>query len=164
MKRALSRSEYNNKINLFRLYDGCLMNVAVIDWCKLFSNSGNQRCRWQKLFPKETHSEILQALNQAMVEGEDDLEKLQTEMTNARDMHFAHHDFDEARPTKYPKLGNVRATSVVIFDFIQNRLKELGSTPLPYDLGDNIQKQMEEIWMEECQLANATILKHRQEM
>ena len=131
MKRALGVTE-DDHLNFFRLYDGCLMDVAVISWWKIF---GNQRdaSHWRNLFRSECHRRIESKLHE--VAGcERHYDFLRKEVRAYRNKYVAHHEFEHStRPSRHPCLTALRDTGWVIYDELFRSLSFAG---MSYGLAD----------------------------
>ena len=126
MKRALGVIE-DDHLNFFRLYDGCLMDVTVISWWKIFGN----RCdasHWRNLFRDECHGRIESKLHE--VAGcERQYDFLWKKVRAYRNKYVAHHEFDHGeRPSRHPYLPPLRDTGWVIYDELFRSLSFTGKS------------------------------------
>lgn len=110
-----------DRLNFFRVYNGCLMDVAVISWCKIMGTNG-QVAHWTRLFPDLKHDEIRVKLH-AEAGSPEAYESIWEEAKIYRNQYLAHHVFDEeARPKRHPILRPLFRTSAVIYKLIFEEL------------------------------------------
>ncbi|MEO8441757.1 MAG: hypothetical protein ABI547_04675, partial [Betaproteobacteria bacterium] len=73
LKRALSRIDPNPDLNFWRVIHGNFLDIAVIEWCKLFGSDDkeHQKAHWKNLVadkdrsgPRKSDSGISGALQQ----------------------------------------------------------------------------------------------------
>ncbi|MFZ0589341.1 MAG: hypothetical protein WAM39_02545 [Bryobacteraceae bacterium] len=93
LKRSLAAIDPNPALNFWRLLYGQLLDIAVLDWCKLFGSDDeeHQPVHWKNVF--EDHdgfrSDMLKAVNAT----KSDWDAYWKEMKTYRDTHVAHLDF-----------------------------------------------------------------------
>jgi len=124
MKMSLAVDKHD-RLNFFRLYDGCLMDVAVISWCKFFGSS-KENLFWLRLFPEVApgHTELRGRLLEA---AQGDLKALSETTRNYRDTYVAHHDLNETKRAKdHPSLHPLQATGQVLYKEVYSTLDSHG--------------------------------------
>jgi hypothetical protein len=122
MKTALA-GEPSNHLNFFRLYDACLMDVAVVSWCKMFGSERNNDLYWTRLRPPSSTQER-QSLEKELTEASGgNLASLSTLIRNYRDTYVAHHDLDVAkRASQHPDLVPLQMTGQVLYRHVHRSL------------------------------------------
>ena len=121
MKRALDAAN-GPKLSFFYLYDSCLMDVAVISWCKLFG-SEKEKLYWTRL-PDLPEQQFLKVEFDHALKDQHSLDALSLSVRNYRDTYVAHHDLNETKRAKaHPLLDPVRATGIVLYRRIYQALR-----------------------------------------
>jgi len=150
MKRALSASSHDT-LNFYKLYDGCLMDITVISWCKLFG-SDRESLHWTKLIAAlgiQDRDLFLVQLDEA---AGDKFESLSESSRNYRDTYAAHHDLDTDKRTKqYPVLEPLRATAHLLYSAVWDFLNNGNAAyrlPMPDVLTGNSLRKIELGWSE----------------
>ena len=147
MKHALAVTE-TDRLNFFRLYDGCLMDCAVIAWCKLFGGN-TEKIHWSKLVAadKSGSSGNLQVELNSAAGGS--LADLSIKIRNYRDTCVAHHDLDKSkRAVIHPMLGPLAATGLILYRHIREQLLSKGAAVNLPELLDERIIQTENLWRE----------------
>ncbi len=153
MKRALVASGHGGSYNFFNLYDGCLTDVAVLAWCKLFGSNAEET-HWKNLFPDTHHAALRGRIADAIAAEQQDYEALWDELKNYRDKLAAHHTYDEStRPARYPFLGGVRRSAFVLYEEIWARLNSLQQASSLPQLDATTSERMERQWTEVARAA-----------
>lgn len=147
MKRALNVTKYD-KLNFFRLYDGCLMDATVISWWKVFGNR-NDESHWRNHFAGQLTDKVKRQLH-SEVGGCTEFEKLWEEVKCYRHRYVAHHEFDTAvRPTYHLQLDPLRHTAEVIyrelFAILESSSSQAG-LPEPDNIMGDARIAIEEHW------------------
>ena len=94
LKRALSEADPDPSLNFWRVFHGNLLDVAVLDWCKLFGSDDEdrQRLHWKNVFGNE---DAFRAGLFAHVQLDQDAWRgYWQQMKRYRDQHLAHLDFN----------------------------------------------------------------------
>ena len=65
LKRSLHRFNANPTLNFWRCIYGNLLDVAVLEWCKVFG-SKKEPTHWEKVVPKEDHEQFCAGLLDAV--------------------------------------------------------------------------------------------------
>ncbi len=92
------------------------LDMAVIDWCKIFGSQSTNPTHWTYTFEQKKHAEIREAIHNA-VGGEEQWKAIQGHIVNFRNTQAAHHEYEA--PTNFnhrfvPKLAPIVDTSVVM--------------------------------------------------
>ena len=148
MKRALSSSTEADHLNFFKLYDGCLTDVAVLSWIKVF---GGREGHWRRCFT-DIYCKDIQIELEKLVDGDAGYEKLRNEIKNYRDTYVAHHDLDVTKRAKsHISLDPLKETGEVmyarLFEFLKER-DETSGLPLPSQLSGESAEQIVAHWSE----------------
>lgn len=147
MKRSLGCSE-DDRLNFFRLYDGCLMDVAVISWCKLFGTDSEQS-HWKRLFPDHLHEDLRAEISDS-VGGKDVFHRTWKKITNYKNKNVAHHEFNERhRPRQHPQLEPLRQSGLVLYARVHEALRSHGAEhglPHPTSISGEVLTKIEEHW------------------
>jgi hypothetical protein len=104
LKRALHTADPNPKLNFWRIQYGNLMDLAVIDWCKLFGSDDAERqpIHWKNI--ADNQDSFRSALLKALAMTRKDWEFYWQGMKKYRDFTAAHHDSRRAEIATYPVL------------------------------------------------------------
>jgi hypothetical protein len=147
MKRSLGCSD-DDRLNFFRLYDGCLMDVAVISWCKLFG-ANSEQSHWKRLFPDHFHEDLRVAISDS-VGGKDVFYRIWEEISEYRNKYVAHHEFNERhRPQQHPQLEPLRQSGLVLYARVHEALRSHGAEhglPHPTSISGEVLAKIEEHW------------------
>lgn len=131
LKRSLASVESDPPLNFWRLIYGNLLDVAVLEWCKIFGTHA-----------EPTHWKIVVTDHDAFRDGLLDLleidratwEAYWEEMKNYRDNLIAHHIEEGTEITTYPKLDLALESSYYYYTYLIKELRERGETRFPDDL------------------------------
>ena len=149
MKRSLDIGA-NEHLNFFRLYDSCLMDVAVISWCKVLG-SEREKLNWKKLFP-ESATNARMELKKSLDAITGDLDALTGEIRKYRDTYVAHHDTDETkRALSHPSLDPLQLIGFAIYRHIYSALADVNRAqklPFPESISDLSLEKIETHWRE----------------
>lgn len=137
LKRVLSELDPDPHLNFWRVMHANLLDMAVIDWCKLFGSDDeeHQKTHWKNVIPDAEHDTFRQELYQALGTDEAGYRAYWQDMKNYRDQHAAHRDFEKADVTHYPILDRALESCRVYYRHVIARLRERGVTRYPDDLG-----------------------------
>jgi hypothetical protein len=110
MKRALHKVDAAPHLNFWRLTYGNCLDMAVIEWCKLFGSDheAHQAAHWKNVIPANGHDEFRRELYAAVGMSADEWQGYWDQMKGYRDNHAAHFSEEYLRPEndpRYPKLG-----------------------------------------------------------
>jgi hypothetical protein len=138
LKRVLHAIDPAPRLNFWRLTYGNVLDMAVIEWCKLFGsdNREHQPVHWKNTIPKEEHDAFREGLLARLNVTSDDWRKYRGEVKGYRDNYVAHlsgpspcleHKVPGARSTShYPKLGMALEASNYYYDELLSRLTSTG--------------------------------------
>jgi len=130
LKRELSEIDPNPQLNFWRLMHGGLLDLAVLEWTKIFGSNA-EPTHWkgvvddQKAFREDLFSRT------GITENE--WSKYWNEMKRYRDAAVAHH-FDNPNFTYYPKLEIALTSCYFYYAYLIAKARELGETRYPDNL------------------------------
>lgn len=130
LKRALTEINAGPALNFWRLIYGNLLDVAVLEWCKVFGTHA-EPTHWKKVITD--HDSFRKGLFAALKVDEPAWVAYWEEMKNYRDNCIAHH-IEDADFEKYPKLDLALESSYYYYAHLIKELRELGETKYPDDL------------------------------
>jgi hypothetical protein len=134
LKRALSAADANPHLNFWRVMYGNQMDMAVIEWCKLFGSdsAANNQTHWKNIVADEAkfRTDMLAAIGKTMTEWEDYWVK----MRDYRNWAAAHHDVRRRTIANYPHLDVALATAFFFYDYLRAELLALGVNQQPSDI------------------------------
>lgn len=130
LKRALTRLEKSPTLNFWRLIYGNLLDVAVLEWCKVFG-SNTEPTHWKRIVADEEHFRI-ELLKFLRIE-ETRWTEYWHHMKDYRDSRIAHH-WDLETLDSYPDLTLALESSYFYYDYLIKELRRQGETNFPDDL------------------------------
>lgn len=158
MKGALD-AENGPTLNFFYLYDGCLMDVAVISWCKCFG-SRKEALHWTKLNDLLPNGPVKDELD-AVLGQPGALEALSKKLRNYRDTYVAHHDLGQENRAKiHPRLAPLRDTGTVLYGHVFGALSRIGRAeylPPPDGICGASRSRLEAHWRDIAQTAKRAL-------
>jgi hypothetical protein len=130
LKRALTLVDPNPALNFWRIIYGNLLDVAVLEWCKLFG-ADSEPTHWKKVVAD--HDAFRRDLLKSMAIDEATWTDYWNEMKAYRDAQVAH-DFVDPDVTRYPSLGLALKSSYFYYTYVIGELQKLGEYRVPNDL------------------------------
>ncbi|RFC40682.1 MAG: hypothetical protein DID89_2727546633 [Candidatus Nitrotoga sp. CP45] len=146
MKRALTAIEPEPTLNFWRLIHGNQLDIAVLEWCKVFGSDG-EGTHWKNIVRIAEHNQFRQDLLVWLGITADEWGAYWKEMKGYRDNLVAHH-IEMNRVSNYPVLDNALKSSFFYYKYLIKELRLLGETEYPDDLETYcaaFQKQAREI-------------------
>ncbi|WP_322026690.1 hypothetical protein [Burkholderia sp. BCC1977] len=148
LKRALAAVEPDPALNFWRVLHGNLLDIVVLEWCKLFGSDDeeHQQVHWKNVIADE--EEFRTGLFAHLGIDQDLWRTYWQQMKAYRDQHVAHLDFNRRDVTHYPDLGSSMSSAVYYYGRLIQELRALGETRFPDDLSgyyDAFQAQSIEI-------------------
>ena len=128
MKRAITAADPNPRLNFWRLILGNQLDIAALEWCKVFGSDG-EPTHWKKIVPASGHVSFRTALLADLEIDEKAWADYWTAMKNYRDNQIAHHI--EVPDAKYPKLELALKSSFFYYRYLIKELRKLGETRFP---------------------------------
>jgi hypothetical protein len=134
LKRALSAADADPHLNFWRVMYGNQMDMAVIDWCKLFGSdsAANNPTHWKNIVSDEAkfRTDMLAAIGKTTTEWE----AYWIEMRDYRNWAAAHHDVRRRTIAKYPHLDVALANAFFFYDYLRTELKAHDIDQRPDDI------------------------------
>jgi hypothetical protein len=97
IKQALYNADNAPHLNFWRVIHGNFMDIAVIDWCKLFGSDRNSSpTHWKNVFPND-HQQFRTDLFARLQIDETTWHSYWREMKSYRDGQAAHYDFSKEK-------------------------------------------------------------------
>lgn len=134
LKRAIAAADPDPALNFWRVLLGNLLDVAVLDWCKLFGSDDeeHQQVHWKNVFDDEA---AFRAGLLAHVHLDHDAWRgYWQQMKNYRNQHVAHLDFNRRDVTHYPDLEPALSSAFYYYSRLIAELRALGESRFPDDL------------------------------
>jgi hypothetical protein len=134
LKRALAAADPDPALNFWRVLHGNLLDIAVLDWCKLFGSNDeeHQQVHWKKIFADEAAFRAgLLAHNHLDQNAWDGYWQV---MKNYRDQQVAHLDFNRRDVMHYPNLEPALLSVFFYYSRLIAELRALGEARFPDDL------------------------------
>lgn len=134
LKRALAAADPDPSLNFWRVVHGNLLDVAVLDWCKLFGSDDEDRqlLHWKNFFGDE---DAFRAGLFAHVQLDQDAWRgYWQQMKSYRDQHVAHLDFNRRDVSHYPDLEPALASVCYYYRRLIMELRAMGDARFPDDL------------------------------
>ena len=134
LKRALTTIDPDPALNFWRTQYGCLLDMAVLEWCKLFGSDDKeyQQVHWKNIFSDEDGFRA--GLFSSLKIKQEDWAAYWTEMKNYRDQHVAHLDFNRRDVNHYPKLDHALSSAAYYYSRLIHDLRKQGESSFPDDL------------------------------
>jgi hypothetical protein len=130
LKRALTSVDPNPTLNFWRLVYGNLLDVAVLEWCKLFG-ADSEPTHWKRVV--SDHDSFRRALRRALGIDEAKWADYWEEMKAYRDALVAHH-VNSSSVTRYPSLDLCLESCYFYYAHVIKELRSLGEVRFPDDL------------------------------
>jgi hypothetical protein len=122
------------RLNFWRVIYGTMLDMAIIDWCKLFgANEDSQH--WKNVVPESEHDDFRRDLHKAVGMSRDKFHRYWEELKLYRDTRATHYDPFGSMP-KYPQF-DVALKAAYFYYAILNRMHERGEAHhYPVDFAD----------------------------
>lgn len=132
LKRAIEASDSDPHLNFWRIIIGNQLDVAVLEWCKIFG-SNNEATHWKQVIPEEEHATYKAELLAMLIFSEAQWNEYWKHMKAYRDNLVAHH-INGHNVAEYPDLTPALESAAYHYKYILPRIRELDKTPYPDDL------------------------------
>jgi hypothetical protein len=132
MKRALTAVDPNPHLNFWRLIYGNQLDIAVIEWCKVFGSDG-EATHWKKVVPTIYHVRFRNDLLASAGIAGGAWTSYWKEMKTYRDNLAVHHN-SAIRIPEFPKLDIALKSSYFYYAHLIKEMRQLGETRFPDDL------------------------------
>jgi hypothetical protein len=130
LKRALTEVDPKPRLNFWRLIYGNLLDVAVLEWCKVFGTDA-EPTHWKKVIAD--HDSFRKGLLATLKTDEAAWNAYWEEMKHYRDNRISHH-VEDADLERWPKLDLAVESSYYYYAHLIKELRDLGETKYPDDL------------------------------
>ncbi len=130
LKRALTSVDPNPTLNFWRLIYGNLLDVAVLEWCKLFG-ADSELTHWKRVV--RDHDGFRRGLLAALGIDQKKWANYWEEMKVYRDALVAHHA-GSPNVSRYPDLGLALESCYFYYAYVIAELRALGEARFPDDL------------------------------
>ncbi len=130
LKRSLTAIEAQPALNFWRMIYGNLLDVAVLEWCKIFGAHA-EPTHWKNMVTN--HDSFRKGLLAALKVDEGTWVAYWEEMTNYRNELIAHH-VENGNVDNYPELDLALESSYYYYEYLIKELRGLGESKYPDDL------------------------------
>jgi len=136
LKRVLTDVDPDPPLNFWRVLYGNLLDIAVLDWCKLFGSNDEERqqIHWKNVIDKAGHDAFRSGLLKHLGIDAGAWEAYWKQMKTYRDQHVAHLDFWSRDVTHYPEMGHALESSYFFYAAAIADLRRQGDKRFPDDL------------------------------
>jgi hypothetical protein len=160
LKRVLNVADPTPRLNFWRVIHGNQMDMAVIEWCKLFGSDHkeHQPVHWKNTIPEEEHDSFRQGLLRHLGITRDDWTKYRAEVKHYRDNHAAHLSvwrFREGTDDRFPKLEIALEASYYYYEVLLSRIPT-SEHHYPLDIRDYSMRFVEQASKAAIKAADAT--------
>ncbi len=132
IKRALSAVAPDPDLNFWRVISGGMLDLAVIDWCKIFGTD-DQDTHWKKQVPEIEHESFRKGMFLYMNISETEWVKSWKHFTYYRN-NFAAHNSSAVTGGKYPELDVVLKSSFYYYSYLRENVLNSKSIRIPMSL------------------------------
>ena len=142
--------EPSPRLNFWRVIYGNFLDVAVIDWCKLFGSDHeeHQPVHWKSVVPVERHDEFRAGLLDAIGITQAEWEKYWRKMKAYRDKQAAHFNAEYIRPENDPHYPEFDLALEAVYYYYQWILGDMQNREVrhtyPKDIRDYCQRFFEQ--------------------
>jgi hypothetical protein len=132
LKRSLTAIDPRPRLNFWRLIYGNQLDIAVIEWCKVFGSDA-EATHWKNIVPMDGHGRFRSDLLAYARLTPGAWARYWKEMKEYRDNLAAHHN-SAVRIPNFPKLDVALDSSIFYYTYIIGELRQLGDGRFPDDL------------------------------
>ena len=142
LKRVMHDVDPEPHLNFWRMIHGNLLDVAVMEWCKLFGSDHeeHQPMHWKNVVPREEHEGFRAGLLNALGVPQKTWEAYWQQMKEYRDNHAAHFNAEFLRPENdphYPEFDLALEAAYFYYDWILKDMRNPGvQLRYPEDIRD----------------------------
>ena len=137
MKSALTEIDPDPHLNFWRLIHGNQLDIAVLEWCKVFGSDA-EATHWKRVVPPADHNQFRDGLFAMTEVTADEWNTYWNKMKGYRDNLVAHH-IELTKIESYPVLDLALKSSFFYYAYLIGELRGLGETRYP----DNLQTYCE---------------------
>lgn len=132
MKRALADVQPDPHLNFWRLIRGNQMDIAVLEWCKVFG-ANQEETHWKKVVPDSERDRFRERLLGRLDVTPEIWDEYWNGMKSYRDNLAAHHN-ETNEVSSYPDLELALRSAYFYYSYLIGKLRESGETRFPNDL------------------------------
>lgn len=132
LKRVLTEIDPDPDLNFWRLILGINLDIAVLEWCKVFGSNA-ENTHWKKIVPEDEHDNFRDLLLQNIGMSKEEWLSYWDSMKKYRDRQVAHYGELPADAT-YPVLDHAIDSSYFYYKYLITKFRALGETKYPDDL------------------------------
>ena len=149
LKRVLTAIEPQPSLNFWCLIYGNLLDVAVLEWCKVFGSDA-EPTHWKRVV--SDHVAFRRDLLTELAMDEQAWEEYWQEMKTYRDSLVAHH-VDPNSLTRWPHLDAALRSCYFYYSYLIRELRNLGDNQYP----DNLEEYCERFAAQAKEIAQAAL-------
>jgi len=125
LQRALLEVDQLPNLNFWRLISGHCMDMAAIDWCKLFGSDKNRRrsVHWKNLIPQCKQNKFREELLNTLNFCELDWIKYRKHVKSYRDKHVAHLDLKYNNSCSYPDYKPALSAAFLYYEYLLKQIQ-----------------------------------------
>ena len=125
LRRVLHEIDPEPALNFWRVTYGNCLDMAVIEWCKLFGSDheAHQPVHWKNVVPVREHDEFRAGLRAATGLSADEWQTYWERMKGYRDNHAAHFSEAYLRPENDPRYPKLTAALKAAYFYYERLLK-----------------------------------------
>jgi hypothetical protein len=132
LKREITAVDSDPQLNFWRVIHGNLLDVSVLEWCKVFGTD-DEPTHWKTIVPEVEREAFRNKLFACLGIDNAAWSVYWVEMKAYRNNHVAHH-IDKDRSENYPRLDLALESSYFYYDYLIKELRKLGNCSYPDDL------------------------------
>lgn len=143
LKRVLTDIDPDPALNFWRLMLGSLLDVSVLEWCKVFGSNA-EAMHWKNIVPAVDHEQFRDELLGTLGLSSEEWVSYWELMKKYRDRRVAH--YSELPPdAKYPVLDDALNSSYYYYQYLIAELRVLGEKRFPDDLEEYCERFSQQI-------------------
>jgi hypothetical protein len=139
LQRVVLGVDPKPRLNFWNVIYGNFLDMAVIEWSKLFGYDRKQPTQWRSLVPEAEHADFQRDLVRALGLSREEWHDYQDEIKTYRDKRAAHHAsfLDPDLPTNFPRFDFALKAARFYYDWILKRMRDREEAHhYPLDLDD----------------------------
>lgn len=153
MKRAITAVDPEPNLNFWRLILGNQLDMAVLEWCKVFGSDG-EATHWKKIVPATEHDLFRGNLLSSLGISPEQWGEYWNEMKDYRDNLVAHHFEFNLTTTNYPMLDIAIKSSFFYYKYLIKQLRSHGE----HSYRDDLEAYSLEFYKQALEVATQAII------
>ena len=129
LKKALTEVDPKPDLNFWRLIHGGFLDLAVMEWCKIFGSNA-EYTHWKTLLHEDDHDNFRNNLFEHLNIKPEEWDKNWVKLKTYRDELVAHHNRENDVPN-YPTLDIALTSSCYYYNYLAKQIHEENSDPMP---------------------------------